>query len=88
MFSLTSLICHYSHLYSADEAMDLVVHIFRTSASRSKQTDPGLMFAKRRLAAILVKNPQKTRNLAWHAAQIIAVANEVSLFRQSGIRRR
>jgi hypothetical protein len=58
--------------------MDLVVHVFRTSASQSKSPDPSLLSAKRRLAAILTKNPQKARNLAWHAAQIIAVANEVS----------
>jgi hypothetical protein len=51
------------------------VHIFRTSASHSKQSDPSLLSAKKRLAAILLKNPHKARNLAWHAAQIIAVAN-------------
>ncbi|OCT53940.1 hypothetical protein CLCR_09525 [Cladophialophora carrionii] len=62
--------------YNADEAMDLVVHIFRTSASHSKQRDPSLSSAKKRLAAILAKNPHKARNLAWHAAQIIAVASE------------
>lgn len=56
--------------------MDLIVHIFRTSASPSKPVDPSLASAKRRLGSILVKNPQKARNLAWHAAQIIAVANE------------
>ncbi len=56
--------------------MDLIVHIFRTSASQSKSPDPSLLSAKRRLASILVKNPQNARNLAWHAAQIIAVANE------------
>ncbi|KIW90480.1 uncharacterized protein Z519_09126 [Cladophialophora bantiana CBS 173.52] len=75
-YNLTALICHYSHLYSADEAMDLIVHIFRTSASQSKQIDQSLVSAKRRLCSILVKNPTKARNLAWHAAQIIAVANE------------
>ncbi|KAK5214342.1 hypothetical protein LTS03_004008 [Exophiala xenobiotica] len=75
-YNIASLICHYSHLYSADEAMDLIVHIFRTSASQSKSPDPSLFSAKRRLGSILVKNPQNARNLAWHAAQIIAVANE------------
>ncbi|KAJ9641667.1 hypothetical protein H2204_002729 [Knufia peltigerae] len=62
--------------YNADEAMDLIVHIFRTSASQTKSPDPSAVSARRRLGAILVKNPQKARNLAWHAAQIIAVANE------------
>ncbi|KIX06137.1 uncharacterized protein Z518_04111 [Rhinocladiella mackenziei CBS 650.93] len=75
-YNLISLICHYSHLYSADEAMDLVVHIFRISASQSKPPNNGLASAKRRLSSILRKNPHKARNLAWHAAQIIAVANE------------
>ncbi|OQV01263.1 Fungal specific transcription factor domain-containing protein [Cladophialophora immunda] len=75
-YNLTALICHYSHLYSADEAMDLIVHIFRSSASQSKQLDHSLVSATRRLRSILVKNPTKARNLAWHAAQIIAVANE------------
>lgn len=56
--------------------MDLIVHIFRTSASTPKYPDPSLLSAKRRLAAIMIKNPHKARNLAWHAAQIIAVANE------------
>lgn len=56
--------------------MDLIVHIFRTSASQSKQPDQSLVFAKRRLTSILVNHPHKARNLAWHAAQIISVANE------------
>ncbi len=56
--------------------MDLVVHIFRTSASQSKPPDQSLASAQRRLAAILAKDPQKARRLAWHAAQIVAVANE------------
>ncbi|KAH0841023.1 hypothetical protein FOPE_06129 [Fonsecaea pedrosoi] len=74
MYSLTSTadLIHYN----ADEAMDLIVHIFRSSASQSKQLDQSLVSAKRRLRSILVKNPTKARNLAWHAAQIIAVANE------------
>ncbi|KIY01633.1 uncharacterized protein Z520_03185 [Fonsecaea multimorphosa CBS 102226] len=75
-YNLTALICHYSHLYSADEAMDLIVHIFRSSASQSRELDQSLVSAKRRLRSMLVKNPTKARNLAWHAAQIIAVANE------------
>ncbi|KAI1611552.1 hypothetical protein EDD36DRAFT_409050 [Exophiala viscosa] len=75
-YNLASLICHYSHLYSSEEAMDLVVHIFRTSASASKPPDPSLLPAKRRLASILGKNPHKARHLAWHAAQIVSVANE------------
>ena len=52
--------------------MDLIVHIFRTAA----KPDPSLPSAKRRLRSIWLKQPQKARNLAWHAAQIIAVANE------------
>jgi len=75
-YNIASLICHYSHLYSADEAMDLVIHICRIQASQSKQPDHSLASAKRRLGSILGKNPQNARKLAWHAAQIIAVANE------------
>lgn len=75
-YNITSLICHYSHLYSADEAMDLVVHIFRTAASRGSAANHSLDSARSRLSAIFLKHPQKARNLAWHAAQIIAVANE------------
>lgn len=56
--------------------MDLVVHIFRTSAAQTKHPDYSLLSAKRRLRSIFVKDPTKARKLAWHAAQIVAVANE------------
>ncbi|KAL2435607.1 hypothetical protein ABEF95_006334 [Exophiala dermatitidis] len=75
-YNITSLTCHYSHLYSADEVMDLVVHIFRISASQGKQPDYGLIAAKRRLRSIFIRNPGQARRLAWHAAQMISVANE------------
>lgn len=56
--------------------MDLIVHIFRTSATQSNPPDQSLLSAKRRLESLLAKNPCKARELAWHAAQIVAVANE------------
>jgi hypothetical protein len=75
--SITSLISHYSHLYTSEEAMDLVVHVFRGAVrDRRKQSRLELDFAKRRLAAVLTKNLKETRAMVWHAAQIIAMARE------------
>jgi hypothetical protein len=56
--------------------MDLVVHLFKTTASQAKSPTDILGPAKRRLTSILNQNPQMARRLAWHAAQIVAVANE------------
>jgi len=75
--NITSLIWHYSHLYTSEEAMDLVVYMFRGAVhDRRKQSGSELDSAKRRLTVVLAKNPQQTRAMVWHAAQIIATARE------------
>jgi hypothetical protein len=57
--------------------MDLVVYIFRGGVrERKKQSKLELAYAKRRLASVLAKDPQETRKMVWHAAQIIAMARE------------
>lgn len=74
--SVTGLICHYSHLYTAENVMDLVIFVARASLSpRSKHVHPELQLVKRRLQSKLASDPRQTRKMVWHAAQIIVIAN-------------
>ncbi|KAH8807130.1 fungal-specific transcription factor domain-containing protein [Xylogone sp. PMI_703] len=80
--NITSLICHYSHLYTSEEVMDLVVYIFREgargrSSHSSKQDESSdIESAIHRLKNIWAHDPLHTRAMVWHAAQIIAMARE------------
>ncbi|KAK9474158.1 fungal-specific transcription factor domain-containing protein [Dipodascopsis tothii] len=67
--NMTCLIAHYSHLYTAREIMDLVITLAGSSAS--KRDD-----AVERLQVIFALDPIHSRRLAWHAAQIIAIARQ------------
>ena len=60
--------------------MDLVVHILSNSVHEESSTmDTDSSFARRRLYDLFHREPIKTRSLAWHAAQIIGIANEFTV---------
>lgn len=73
--NIISLILHYSHLYCSGDTLDLIIYIFRTSAS-SSGADGSIAAATQTLYSRLHHSPQATRRLAWHAAQIVAAAQE------------
>lgn len=82
---MARLIYHYSHLYTTEDILDLVIFIVRNSATTStfnptnKQMPPksnDCEMAKSRLRYKLACDPRRTRKLVWHAAQIVAVADE------------
>lgn len=75
-YNISSFLCHYSHLYTADNIMDLILYIVRSVVSRGSEHDESIQLARRRLTAALAKDPCRARKLAWHAGQILAVANE------------
>ncbi|KAH7171513.1 fungal-specific transcription factor domain-containing protein [Dactylonectria macrodidyma] len=75
-YNISSLLCHYSHLYTADDIMDMILYIVRSVASRGSGQDNGVDLARRRLISALGNDPRRARMLAWHAGQIVAVANE------------
>lgn len=58
--------------------MELVVYIVRNiAAAQQDQTNIQLIeAAKHRLTAKFTSDPSRTRKLVWHAAQILAVANQ------------
>lgn len=75
--SITRLIIHYCHLYSAEDFMELVVFIVRVvTTSRRAQAETSLAAAKQQLEAKFAGDPRRTRRLVWHAVQITAVASE------------
>lgn len=58
--------------------MELVVYIVRNvAAAQQDQTNIQLIeAAKHKLTAKFTSDPSRTRKLVWHAAQILAVANQ------------
>lgn len=58
--------------------MELVVYIVRNVAAvKHDQTSIQLIeTAKHRLTAKFTRDPSRTRKLVWHAAQILAIANQ------------
>ncbi|KEZ44922.1 hypothetical protein SAPIO_CDS2284 [Scedosporium apiospermum] len=75
-YNISSLLCHYSHLYTAEDTMDTVLYIVRNVVSRGSRPNKGLEVARCRLVSALTKDPHRARRLVWHAGQIVAVANE------------
>lgn len=80
--SIAQLIYHYSHLYTAEDILDLVIFIVRSSATTSTSNltnrqlpSKSCQVARSSLISKFARDPRKTRKLAWHAAQIIAVAD-------------
>ncbi|KID69964.1 Transcription factor, fungi, partial [Metarhizium hybridum] len=74
--SISSLLCHYSHMYAADDIMDIVLYMVRKIVSHGPEKDKSVAVAKRRLSAAMKADKKRTRRLLWHSGQIIAVANE------------
>jgi hypothetical protein len=70
------LLCHYSHLYAADDVMDVILYIVRNLVSQDVNQRNGLEVARKRLRTIFARDPQGTRSLVWHSAQMVAIANE------------
>lgn len=75
-YNISSLLCHYSHLYTADDIMDMIIYIVHSVVSRGSGQDPGVSMARRRLVSAFENDPRRARKLVWHAGQIVAVANE------------
>ncbi|KAI5457184.1 hypothetical protein BGZ63DRAFT_366069, partial [Mariannaea sp. PMI_226] len=75
-YNISSLLCHYSHLYTADDIMDMILYVVRSVVSRGAGHDQGVDMARRRLVSALGNDLRRARTLAWHAGQIVAVANE------------
>ncbi|PNY27005.1 Uncharacterized protein TCAP_03065 [Tolypocladium capitatum] len=75
-YNISSLLCHYSHLYAADDIMDIVLYIVRNVASKGPCCDKRLDSARQRLTSSMKSDPKRARKLLWHAGQIVAVANE------------
>ncbi|KAH8820153.1 fungal-specific transcription factor domain-containing protein [Xylogone sp. PMI_703] len=76
-YNITQLITHYCNLYSAEDLMELVVFIVRNTTMRHTSSEfHHTDAAKRHLKARFSSDPCRTRRLIWHAAQIIAVANQ------------
>ena len=76
MRSISSLLCHYSHMYAADDIMDMILYIVRKAVSQPSDSDKSVIVVRRRLAAAMKGDRKRTRRLLWHAGQIVAVANE------------
>ncbi|GAD92017.1 conserved hypothetical protein [Paecilomyces variotii No. 5] len=76
-YNIAQLIIHYCNLYSSEDVMDLVVYIVRNVAARDASADLQLIEnAKQRLKTKLACDPCRSRRLIWHAAQILAIANQ------------
>lgn len=74
--SITGLLCHYSHLYAAGDVINLVVYLVRGTLSPDNPPTRDLGVARRKLQFALAQNVVAGRTLVWHAAQILAIANE------------
>lgn len=78
-YNIASLIGHYSHLYTAQDVLDIILYIVRNTVAHGAHRlrhHKGIQMAKRRLVATLSRDPQEARRLVYHAAQIVAVAND------------
>jgi hypothetical protein len=57
--------------------MDVIIYIVRRSImSQDLHPSGSLQVARRRLKSTFAKDSRGTRTLVWHAAQIVAIANE------------
>ena len=61
--------------------MDLVVYIFRNSSRKGiEPIKSELSKVKEHLRYVFVQNPMETRRLVYHAASIIGIARECTIF--------
>jgi hypothetical protein len=56
--------------------MDFTLFIVRNVVSQPSENERGLEAAQRRLHSAFSNDQREARKLVWHAAQIVAVANE------------
>ncbi|CAG7557445.1 unnamed protein product [Fusarium equiseti] len=75
-YNIASLLCHYSHLCAANGILDMVVYIVRNLISSTPQQHDGIQVARERLKSTFARDPKTARRLCWHAAQIVAIAND------------
>ena len=83
--TLNSIACletHYSHLNDTNEAMDLVVFIFRNSSRGRVIPSLGkeLGRAKEHLRHIFARKPIYTRRSVCHASSIVSIARECTVY--------
>ncbi|KAF4498458.1 Vegetative incompatibility HET-E-1 [Fusarium agapanthi] len=76
MPDIASLLCHYSHLCAANGVLDLILSIVRGLISTEPRVHDGIKIARNRLKLTFARDPKTARRLCWHAAQIVAIANE------------
>ncbi|KAF5579560.1 uncharacterized protein FSUBG_13596 [Fusarium subglutinans] len=75
-YNIASLLCHYSHLCAANGVLDLILSIVRGLISTEPRVHDGIKVARNRLKLTFARDPKTARRLCWHAAQIVAIANE------------
>ncbi|EWZ29228.1 hypothetical protein FOZG_17097 [Fusarium oxysporum Fo47] len=75
-YNIASLLCHYSHLCAANGVLDLILSIVRGLISMEPRVHDGIKVARNRLKLTFAGDPKTARRLCWHAAQIVAIANE------------
>ncbi|KAH8171969.1 fungal specific transcription factor domain-containing protein [Sarocladium implicatum] len=75
-YNITGLLCHYSHLYAAEDVMDAIVFIIRNVVLLEPAEKESLREARRHLSTTFAKDEQAGRALLWHACQIVAIARE------------
>ncbi|KAF3006876.1 hypothetical protein E8E13_010932 [Curvularia kusanoi] len=75
-YNITGLLCHYSHLYSAKDVLDYTLFIVRNTLERSSRSDENVKRAEQKLRTVFTTDQKESRRLLWHAAQIVAIANE------------
>ncbi|OAA56339.1 Transcription factor [Niveomyces insectorum RCEF 264] len=75
-FNIASLVCHYSHLFTAHDMLDIVLYLVRSAASTGSKRGKGIQVAERELQSAFARDPRQARRLVQHAAQIAAVAGD------------
>ncbi|KAF5695400.1 het-E-1 heterokaryon incompatibility protein [Fusarium denticulatum] len=75
-YNIASLLCHYSHLCAANGVLDLILSIVRGLISTAPRVYEGIKVARNRLKLTFARDPKTARRLCWHAAQIVAIADE------------
>ena len=54
----------------------MIVYIVRNLISSTPQQHDGIEVARERLKSTFARDPKTARRLCWHAAQIVAIAND------------
>lgn len=79
--NIACLVNHYTHLIDGNQAMDLVVFLFRNSGrDLSTALSSELDRARQHLVAIFTRCPADMRRAVSHAASVAAIARECPIF--------